>query len=72
MTFVSLFPQRIAAGFIGSFGALGLFLAAIGLFGLMSYAGLVPYPVRIGHGVERELRRLHRLYLPQEAPAVAG
>ena len=32
----SLFPQRIAAGFIGSFGGLGLFLAAIGLFGLMS------------------------------------
>ncbi len=39
--------------------------------GLMSDAGLVPDPERIVHGVERELRRLHRLYLPQEAPAIA-
>ena len=31
--------------------------------GLMSDAGLVPDPERIVHGVERELHRLHRLYL---------
>ena len=40
--------------------------------GLMSDAGLVPDPERIVHGVERELRRLHRLYLPQEVPAGAS
>jgi diacylglycerol O-acyltransferase len=37
--------------------------------GLMSDAGLVPDPERIVHGIERELRKLHRLYLPQDIPA---
>jgi predicted permease len=34
----SLFPQRLAAALVGSFGTIGLFLAAIGLFGLLSFS----------------------------------
>jgi hypothetical protein len=37
--------------------------------GVMSDAGLVPDPERIVRGFERELRRLHRLYLPNEKPS---
>jgi predicted permease len=33
----SLLPQRLAAGLIGSFGLLGLVLAAAGVYGVMSY-----------------------------------
>lgn len=35
---LSLFPARVAATLLGSFGLLALLLAAIGLFGVMSYA----------------------------------
>lgn len=34
----TLFPQRMAARFIGGFGLAGLLLAATGLFGLLSFA----------------------------------
>jgi diacylglycerol O-acyltransferase / wax synthase len=34
--------------------------------GVMSDAGLVPDPERIVRGFERELRKLRRLYLPEE------
>ena len=34
----SLFAQRLAAWFVGGFGAVGLFLAGVGLFGLLSFA----------------------------------
>ncbi len=34
----SLFPTRIGAGMLGVFGALGLTLAAIGLYGVMNYS----------------------------------
>jgi MacB-like periplasmic core domain/FtsX-like permease family len=34
----SLLPNRIAAGFAGAFGALGLLLATIGLYGLLAFA----------------------------------
>jgi predicted permease len=34
----SLFPQRLAAALVGAFGTIGLFLAAIGLFGLLSFS----------------------------------
>lgn len=33
----SLFPQRIAATLIGAFGGLGLVLAAVGVFGVLSF-----------------------------------
>ncbi len=33
-----LFPARVAATLLGAFGLLALFLAAIGIFGVMSYA----------------------------------
>jgi ABC-type antimicrobial peptide transport system permease subunit len=35
---VSLLPNRIAALLAGAFGAVGLVLAAVGLYGLLSYA----------------------------------
>ncbi|HEX7241058.1 MAG TPA: ADOP family duplicated permease, partial [Longimicrobiaceae bacterium] len=34
---LSLFPQRLAAGFIGVFGAVGLLLAAVGLYGILAH-----------------------------------
>ena len=34
---VSLFPQRVAAFFIGGFGVLGLLLACIGIYGVLAY-----------------------------------
>lgn len=33
----SLFPQRLAAGLVGGFGLIGLALAAVGVFGLLSF-----------------------------------
>lgn len=33
----SLFPQRLAAGLVGGFGLTGLVLAAVGVFGLLSF-----------------------------------
>jgi predicted permease len=33
----SLFPQRLAAGLVGGFGLMGLLLAAVGVFGLLSF-----------------------------------
>ncbi len=35
---LSLFPARVAASLLGGFGLLALILAAIGIFGVMSYA----------------------------------
>src|SRR5262245_32608924 len=35
---LSLFPARVAATLLGAFGLLGLLLAAIGIFGVMSYS----------------------------------
>jgi predicted permease len=37
-TQVSLFPQRVAASLLASLGLLSLFLVALGLYGVMSYA----------------------------------
>ncbi len=34
---VNLFPQRLAAFFIGGFGVLGLLLACIGIYGVLAY-----------------------------------
>jgi predicted permease len=34
---MSLFPQRLAAFFIGGFGVLGLLLACIGIYGVLAY-----------------------------------
>jgi predicted permease len=37
-TSVSLLPQRVAAGVTGAMGALGLLLAAVGLYGVVAYS----------------------------------
>jgi putative ABC transport system permease protein len=34
----SLFPYRVAAGLVGTIGILGMFLAGVGLYGLVSYS----------------------------------
>jgi len=53
---VSLYPYRIAAGLIGTIAILGIFLAGVGLYGLVSYSvsrRTHEIGVRVAMGAER-------------------
>jgi ABC-type antimicrobial peptide transport system permease subunit len=53
---ISVYPYRIAAGLIGTIAMLGIFLAGVGLFGLVSYSvsrRTHEIGVRVAMGAER-------------------